>query len=678
MTRPVDELEVLRRENETLRRRLEEAEETIRAIQGGEVDAVVVTHADDSRVLTLDSVDKPYRLVVEQMRQGAAILTPDGTVLASNEAFAALLRRPSGELLGVNLRACVDPSGEPLLDALLRDGLATHVEGEVVLRRRDGTSLPVYLGVSALREGIAGVCLIVADLTEHKRRERLVADEAMARSILERVADAVVVCDADGKVLRASRTAHALCGQNPVLRSFQEMFPLAVLRPGVEESTASALGLDPTWRTETLRGLEVRLTRQDGRGFDLLLSAGPLVVAGGDTVGTVVTLTDITALREAQEELRQRAEALQEADRRKDDFLAMLAHELRNPLAPIRAALDVMRLHGVEDPHLRQGRDVIERQTQQLTRLVDDLLEVARINSGKIKLRRAPVEVARVVSTAVEAMRPAMDARRHALTVSLPDAPLWLDADFARLVQVLGNLLHNAAKYTDEGGRVSVSVAREGHDAVVRVRDSGVGIPPHMLARVFDLFTQVDRSLDRSQGGLGIGLALVRRLVVKHGGQVEAKSEGAGKGSEFVLRFPLIAPPAVEPSRVESGRESETPPSRRVLIVDDNADSAEMMGALMEVCGHTVRVALSGAAALEGAREFHPDVVICDIGLPLMDGYEVARRMRAEPSLAGVRLVALTGYGRPEDLRRSREAGFDAHLVKPFDLAKIAEVFGDG
>jgi PAS domain S-box-containing protein len=529
-----------------------------------------------------------------------------------------------------------------------------------------------------VREGIAGVCLIVADLTEHKRRERLAADEAMARSILERVADAVVVCDAEGKVLRASRTAHALCGQNPVLKSFQEMFPLTVLRPGVEEATSSALGLDPTWRTETLRGLEVRLARPGGRRFDLLLSAGPLVVAGGDTLGTVVTLTDITALREAQEELRQRAEALQEADRRKDDFLAMLAHELRNPLAPIRAALDVMRLQGVEDPHLRQGRDVIERQTQQLTRLVDDLLEVARINSGKIKLRRAPVEVARVVSTAVEAMRPAMDAKRHALAVSLPDEPLWLDADFARLVQVIGNLLHNAAKYTDEGGRVRVSVAREGNEAVVRVRDSGVGIPPHMLARVFDLFTQVDRSLDRSQGGLGIGLALVRRLVVKHGGQVEARSEGAGKGSEFVLRFPLIAPPAAESARGESARDSGTPPSRRVLIVDDNADSAEMMGALMEVCGHSVRVALSGAAALESAREFRPEVVICDIGLPLMDGYEVARRMRAEPSLAGVRLVALTGYGRPEDLRRSHEAGFDAHLVKPFDLAKLAEVFGEG
>ncbi|HEX4613148.1 MAG TPA: ATP-binding protein [Urbifossiella sp.] len=659
-----------------LRTRLAEAQDTLRAIQGGEVDAVVVTAAEPPRVLTLDSADKPYRLLVEQMRQGAATLTVAGAILSCNDRFARLVRTPPDRLPGLDFRALVDPPYAPILDALLADGLAAAVDGEVVLRRGDGTTVPVVLGVSALREGPAGVCLIVADISDQKRRERLVADEALARSILEQVADAVVVCDPAGTVVRASRAARDLCGANPLMRPFADSFPLAVLR--FEGGGPADLG--PAFRGDAVRGLEVGFSRPTGERAELLLSAGPLVAAGGDLLGVVATLTDITPLRRAEDELRRRAAELETADRRKDEFLAMLAHELRNPLAPIRSSLEILRLTGIDDPVARKSRDVIDRQVGQLTRLVDDLLEVARISSGKIQLRLERVDVAAAVTQAVETARPGVDAKGHHLSVTLPPAPLWVEADPTRLAQVIGNLLNNAAKYTEGGGRIWVTAAREGAEAVVRVRDTGVGIPPDMLGTVFDLFTQADRSIDRAQGGLGIGLALVKRLVAMHGGRVAAASGGPGQGSEFVVRLPAAEAAAPGPAGGRAGPDAGPPPAahagRRVLIVDDNADAAESLAALLGLQGHAVRTAADGPTALGAAAEFRPDLVLCDLGLPGMDGYEVVRQLRAVPALAQTRFIALTGYGREADIDRTRSAGFHAHLVKPFDPTRLADVLG--
>jgi two-component system CheB/CheR fusion protein len=380
------------------------------------------------------------------------------------------------------------------------------------------------------------------------------------------------------------------------------------------------------------------------------------------------------ALREARERaererleeaLRQRAEALAEADRRKDEFLAMLAHELRNPLAPIRNALQIMRLRGVHDPALESARDIIERQVQHLTRLVEDLLDVSRITRGKVQLRKERVDLSATATLALEIARPLIEKRHHRLSVELAAGPLWLEADPVRLEQVISNLLNNAAKYTDPGGHITLTTAREGDEAVLRVRDTGIGISPEMQARIFDLFIQADRALDRSQGGLGIGLTLVRRLVELHGGTIHVASPGPGRGSEFSVRLPVVERPE------EAAAPASPPPAtagraKRVVVVDDNKDGAESLAMLLRFWGHDTVVAHDGRAALAMVAAEAPDVVLLDIGLPGMDGYQVARALRERLDSRPV-LVALTGYGQDEDRRRSREAGFDHHLTKPVD-----------
>jgi signal transduction histidine kinase len=368
-------------------------------------------------------------------------------------------------------------------------------------------------------------------------------------------------------------------------------------------------------------------------------------------------------------ERRRLEEALREVDRQKDQFLAMLAHELRNPLAPIVNAVHFMGLKDCDD-ELRWCHDVIQRQAEHLTRLVEDLLDVSRISHGKIKLQRRPLDMAEVVERAVESCRPFIDAKRHAFTVMLPSTPAWVNGDAVRLTQVVANLVHNAAKYTEDGGRIRLSLERDAHGAgevIVRVRDSGVGIATDMLARVFDLFTQVERTVDRAEGGLGIGLALVRHLVELHGGSVAAASDGPQRGAEFVVRLPGIAAPrdaAVGPSR--PAIKAPAAAGLRVLVVDDNRDSAKTMSFLVRRMGHQVRTAFDGGEAIEAAVEFHPDVVLLDLGLPVVDGFEAARRIRATSADPPI-LVALTGWGQEEDRRRTKSAGFDHHLVKPID-----------
>ncbi len=358
---------------------------------------------------------------------------------------------------------------------------------------------------------------------------------------------------------------------------------------------------------------------------------------------------------------------VQEANRHKNEFLSMLAHELRNPLAPIRNAIQLLRLNHSQDSDTQALHDMIDRQVHQLVRLVDDLLDLSRITRGKIHLKMETVDVTAVISRAVETNRPILDARKHQLTIALAPAPLKARADPVRLAQVIGNLLNNAAKYTEEGGQIHLG-AECRHDTIrIGVRDNGVGIPSEMLSSIFELFTQVDRSLDRSQGGLGIGLTLVHKIVEMHGGHVEAFSEGPNRGSEFVVHLPALhddesvaVPPQVTAT-------SSKLPRRRVLIVDDNADAARSLGMLMEMSGHIARLCFDGQEGLVEAEKFQPEVVLLDIGLPGLDGFEVARRLRAMNLAPRPLLVALTGYGQAEDVRRSLEAGFDHHLVKPAD-----------
>jgi len=368
--------------------------------------------------------------------------------------------------------------------------------------------------------------------------------------------------------------------------------------------------------------------------------------------------------------------ALREADRRKDEFLAMLAHELRNPLAAIRNAAQVILGNEGDLETSRAASQILNRQVGHMIRQVDDLLDVSRISRGKIELRKDRVELAHVVNHAVETIRPLCDTLRHELSVTLPPQPIYLVGDPIRLAQVFGNLLNNACKFTDKGGRIWLTGAVEGDQVVVRVRDTGIGLAKDQLGRIFELFAQVDNSLERARDGLGLGLTLVKKLVEMHYGSVEACSSGPGRGSEFLVRLPLLRDPPPTAPREQSGVKPQTVVARRILVVDDNRDSANSLAMLLKLLGHTVDTAHDGLEAVERAATFRADVILLDIGMPRLNGYEAARRIRQQRQ-KGLKLVALTGWGQEEDRQRSEEAGFDAHLVKPVDFAALTKLLAE-
>jgi PAS domain S-box-containing protein len=380
------------------------------------------------------------------------------------------------------------------------------------------------------------------------------------------------------------------------------------------------------------------------------------------------------ALRESERRTQDHAAELADLHRRKDEFLAMLSHELRNPLSPILNAAHILRLQKDENPLQQQARAVIERQVNQLSRLVNELLEVSRVITGTIRLRPERLDVRGVVEQAVESASPLIDQRGHQLFVSLPAEPVWLEGDAARLEQVVINLLNNAAKYTHDSGMIWVNLQPEGDEVTLRVRDTGVGIAPELLPHIFDLFTQADRSLDRSQGGLGIGLSLTQRLVELHHGEIEAHSAGLGQGSEFIVRLPVLRTSEMETDMASTGTSKQAAQGWRILVVDDNVDAANMIAMMLRLYGHHAETVYSAKSALEMAVEYRPDFVVLDIGLPGMDGYEVARRLRQIPELKDTPLIAATGYGQDADRQRSEEAGFDYHLVKPIDPEKLQTV----
>jgi signal transduction histidine kinase len=382
----------------------------------------------------------------------------------------------------------------------------------------------------------------------------------------------------------------------------------------------------------------------------------------------------IAAHRDA---LKAHSEALREADRRKDEFLATLAHELRNPLAPLRHGLDILR-RSPDNAEAQEIRDIMDRQLNHLVRLIDDLLDVSRVSQGKIELRRQTVAAADVIRSALEASQPLIDSAGHSLELTLPEQPVWLDADPTRLAQVVGNLLNNAAKYTPHGGHIAVSLRREDDQAIIAVSDTGLGIPRDKQAEVFQLFAQVDHHLDRSRGGLGIGLALVKQLVCMHGGSVEAHSPGPGEGSTFTVTLPLAAPPD-DLAKVPETPAALAPASRslKVLVVDDNEAVAQTVGWMLEAIGHDYRLVYDGRAALRAAQDYRPDAILLDIGLPGMDGYAVCRALRQQDAFRNTAIIAQTGWGQERDKALASEAGFDHHIVKPVGLDKLERLLAD-
>jgi PAS domain S-box-containing protein len=543
------------------------------------------------------------------------------------------------------------------------------------LHSPDGT----LIGAVALSTGVAdgnperlvlaaGVARQIGqELTYRKEIRRIESHEGLLVAMVESSDDAIIGKTLDGTILSWNSGAERVYGH-----SAEEVKgrTISILIPPDHPDELPEI-LRRLSRGERIDHYETVHVRKDGTRVDVSLSISLIRDEAGQVRGASAIARDISE--------RRRSEQLAEADRRKDEFLALLAHELRNPLAPIPNAIQVLQDFSPADADLQWARDVIERQVQHLTRLVDDLLDVSRISRGKINLKKECIKLAHVVADAVEIARPHVEARKHQLTVSQPPGPVWLEADATRLAQVVSNLLNNAAKYTEKGGHIWLTVAREGEEAVLRVRDTGGGIAPEMLPHVFELFTQADRSLDRSQGGLGIGLTLVRHLVEMHGGKVQASSDGLGEGSEFVVRLPVL-------SRIREGggaREKPdpsfaAPPCRRILIADDNEDFAVMTGRLLErKGGHKVKVVYDGPAALAAARTFRPEVAFLDIGLPGINGYDLARQLRNEPGLEEVLLVALTGYGQEGDRRRALEAGFDEHLTKPTRFDTLQRVLAE-
>jgi PAS domain S-box-containing protein len=557
----------------------------------------------------------------------------------------------------------------------------------VAVAAEDYLVQPGSVGTSKTAE-LAGIFLfgllgaLTTVLTDKVRRARALierhAQEAerqreWLRVVLASIGDGVIATDAHGQVAFMNDVAQMLTGWKETQALGQPLG--SVFR--VQGQDAGDRAACPVRQalvqgsTASLVGRRI-LVAQGGTQTPVEGSASPIRAASGDILGVVLSFRDFTAQTRLEGELRRRAEELVEADRLKDQFLAMLAHELRNPLAPIRNAAFVLA-QGAAGDRAVGAAEVIGRQVGHMTRLVDDLLDVSRVRQGKIRLHKEPVELAEVIEHAIENSRPLLEARMQELVELLPDEPVWLQADAVRLAQVLANLLNNAAKYTDERGRITVSALRQGQEVSVCVRDNGVGIAPEMLPKVFDLFTQVESARHRSQGGLGIGLTLVRDLVRLHGGTVEAHSDGLGKGSEFVVRLPALKEPPAR--RVDSAnRERQPGAGKRVLVVDDDEDAAESLALLLRVAGHEVYTAHDGPAAVVEARLHRPAVVLLDIGLPGMGGHDVARRLREEAGPGEPVLVAVTGYGHEEDLRLSREAGFDLHLTKPVDPSFLQQM----
>jgi PAS domain S-box-containing protein len=512
-------------------------------------------------------------------------------------------------------------------------------------------------------------------LSDSNARERTrhaaIRDEQAERFrvTLASIGDAVIVTDDAAQVRFMNPVAERLTGWG----SDWEGQPIAgVFR--IQDEESGKPGRDPVGRVLSERQIvalenHTELVRRDGEAIPIDDSAAPIFASDGQLTGVVLVFRDITERRQAERLAHRQKEALEEGDRRKDEFLAMLAHELRNPLAALRNAIEVLRLVKADSEEGAQARAIIQRQVQQMARMVDDLIDVARISSGRMTLRRAPVEVREVVEAATETTASLFAERRHALDIRLPEGPLFVNGDSVRLAQVLTNLLNNAAKYTDSGGRVELEVSGTDSTAILSVRDDGPGIGPDLLPHVFDLFRQGQRSRG-SEGGLGIGLNLARRIVDLHGGTIEAVSLGVGRGSTFVVTLPLSGPPEPMPQAARARGAS----AHRVLVVEDNDDVRRALETLLRLGGCEVAGAADGAQALAESRRFRPTVVLVDLGLPDVSGYEVARSLRGDADLAGVHLVALTGWAQEEDRRQSIAAGFDRHLVKPVEPDTVLEL----
>ena len=611
--------------------------------------------------------------VFESTPVGLAYVDRKLRIRRINPAFAMRSGLTALDHLGRTVRE-ISPECADLLEPQLYRVLAT---GEPILNQElglaigstpgGGYSLMSYYPVRARNE-VIGVGVAAVDITQRKRaQDALQASEEQYKAIYSQVATGIAEADLSGRLVRANDRYCEIVGY-PREELLQKRFVEFTQHDDRPESLGLFLVLVAGG---PMYSIEKRYARKDGTTVWARVAVSLIRDSNGQAARAVAVIEDITERKRLESELQRRVAELAEADRRKDEFLATLAHELRNPLAPIRNALHLMKEPGGDSRQNEPERAMAERQVVHLARLIDDLMDIARINRGKIELRKETLLLTPVVQRAIESVRWALERRGHHLAISLPEEPITLLADPTRLEQILGNLLNNSIKYTEPGGMIEVVVERQECHVAVWVRDSGIGIEPELLPRIFDMFVQATNHRDRAQGGLGIGLSLVTRLVEMHGGSITAHSAGSGKGSEFVVRLPVLIEPPRGADRPEPEGPSQTrtrPPRRRILVVDDNVDAAESLARLLRrLYGQDVRVAHDGPGALETAAQFFPEVVLLDIGMPGMDGYEVAHLLRLDPNFSALKLIALTGWGQETDRLRSKAVGFDLHLVKPVD-----------
>ncbi|MFC5459852.1 PAS domain-containing protein [Massilia niabensis] len=620
-----------------------------------------------------------FAKIVGQAATGVVEMDPQGRITLVNQKYCDMLGYTEAELTGKTV-AEVTASEELAASVDAVAGLIRGGPGFVIdkhYRHKDGRSIPATSSVNALRGPAGeyqGLVAIVLDTSESRQAaEKLRTSEERYRTLFESMdqgfAILEMIFDDDNRALDYR---------------FLEMNAMFERHTGLVDANGKtarevAPTLDRFWFDTygqvALSGKAVRFESEAaaiGRWFDVY--ATPIGEPGSHKVALL--FTDITGRRRSEEQLRRLAADLSEADRRKTEFLATLAHELRNPLAPIRSGLGVMRLTGHNAATVSRVREMMERQVGHMVRLIDDLLDIARISGGKLELKRERADLKALLASAVETSLPLVEAGQHRLEIDVPDSPLMVDADVTRIAQVVANLLNNAAKYTPSGGRIALALRQDGASAVITVSDTGVGIPADSLTSIFDMFKQVERHMERAQGGLGIGLSLVRRLVEMHGGAVTAASAGAGRGSTFEVRLPLASRELEGPGagKPDGGAVPAQPGGVRVLVVDDNVDAALTLSMILEVSGHTTQVAHDGIAALAAAKAFLPQVAFLDIGMPGLNGYETASALRRTPGLEGMLLVALTGWGTESDRLRSSEAGFDHHLTKPAPLQAVQEL----
>jgi PAS domain S-box-containing protein len=659
----VNASETSSQEIEELRRRLEEAEDALRALHAGEVDAIVVA-TEREQVYTLEAADSTYRLLVDQMPQAAATLTVNGEILSCNRLFAEMLGHPLAALRNKPFREYVAPESRPDIEPLLRESLAVEVHVELLMQRADGRGRPVFLRIAGLKEGARGQCLMVTDQTAQRHYRELREAQQSMRALRERLelaqeAGQLGIFEwnlegGDAVLWSPIHEAHFGLQKGAFGGRFSDW--QSVVHPKDTTSFAKAFRGAVAERAPLVT--EYRIIRPDGAIRWIDSRAKVDCDPEGTPVRMVGVSRDVTARKSAVLELER-------SNAEKDEFLATLAHELRNPLAPIRSAVEVIRLSGPEGKELEWARQVIERQVRIMARLLEDLLDVSRLSRRRLELRRQRLELSAVVDAALETSRPLIEARQHALTIDLPSEPVWLDGDPVRLAQVFSNLLNNAATYTENGGVIRLAAEVRGNEAVVSVRDNGIGIPADAMPFIFEVFTQAAPASLQSRGGLGIGLSLVKGLVELHGGRVDVQSNGPEPGTAVVVFLPLAIAGAADAAQSAEAERSAACPATQVLVVDDNRDSADTLAKLLELAGHTVRTAYDGAQALHVAAELRPEIVLLDLGMPGIDGYEVCRRIRGEPWGREMFLIALTGWGQESDRRRTAEAGFDVHLVKP-------------